>query len=167
MLENNLHMKGLSGTDGPGKHKPDAQESLEESSYKYLPLFSRLIFRGFCPHHSTSRRLHFVRTAQSLAKAIEQIIASFTKEFDITQMGNFSQKRKLRLGHEITLTYGTIHKVIVCLERGIPFESKSEQDEALNCPGTHPKLPCTLTPSQAAESVPASPHAKHFKHLLC
>jgi hypothetical protein len=165
VLENNLHMEGASRTDGPGKDKPDAQQSLEESSYEYVPPFSALIFRGFCPHHSTSRRLHFVRTVQSLAKAIEQIIASFTKEFDKTQMGNFSYNRKLGLGHEITLTYGTIHKVRVCLERGIPFESKDGKDEPLDCPGTHPRLPCTLTPSQGAESVPASPQSKRFKHL--
>ena len=146
VLANNLHIEGVSGTDGAGKEKPDAQYSSEETSYKYVPPFSRLIFRGFCPHHSTSRRLHFVRTSQSLAKAIEQIIATFTEEFDITQMENFATKRKLRLGHEITLTYGTIRKITVCLETGIPFESKDEDaDEPLDCPGTHPRLPCTLT----------------------
>ena len=39
VLENNLYKEGVSGTDGPGKDKPDAEQSLEESSYKYVPPF--------------------------------------------------------------------------------------------------------------------------------
>jgi len=84
---------------------------------------------------------------QSLINAIQQIIANYMKDFNVTEMANFSQKRNLCLGYEITLTYGTINKIEVCLEQGIPFESKYGEDERLNCPGTRPMLLYTLTPS--------------------
>jgi len=117
------------------------------SSSGHTPHLQDSCFSGFCAHHSTSRRLHFVRTSQSLAKAIEEIIKTYTEEFDVNQMANFSQQRKLGLSHEIALTDGTIYKVELCLEQGIPFESRYGEDERLNCPGTHPMLLCTLTPS--------------------
>ena len=94
-----------------------------------------ICYSGFCSHHSTGRRLAFVKVVKAAAKAIKEAIATYEKEFTWESLGAFSAENQLKLGGHAADLYSDLSSIHLVFEDGVIFFSHRVFADDVKCEG--------------------------------
>ena len=94
-----------------------------------------ICYRGFCSHHSTGRRLAFVKVVKAAAKAIKEAVATYETEFPWESLCAFSAKNQLKLGFHSAVLYSDLGSIHLALEEGKIYFTDTILAENVKCEG--------------------------------
>jgi hypothetical protein len=99
-----------------------------------------ICYSGFCSHHSTGRRLAFVKVVKAAAKAIKEAVATYEKEFPWKSLSAFSAKNQLKLGWHSAIMYSDLNSINLIFEKGTIHFVDTVWAENVKCEGKKPNF---------------------------